>query len=95
MFHLLKEYQGTTQHCIIFNLFGSLSNIYQANPKTYKILLIRLLEPNLSYQNIADRLNTSKQLIAYHLQKAKDLLPELNLAFLVDQRKFPKNRKSA
>ena len=95
IFHLLEKHQGTDQHCIIFNLFNKLQLIYSSNPKTYKVLLIKLLEPHLSYSEIALRINGSKQLVDFHLKKAKTLFPELSEAILIDTRKYPKSKKSA
>ena len=89
-FHLLQQKEG--EQYSIFDLFTGLAKIYKSNPKTYRIVLIKLISPHLSYQQIANQIGCDKQLIHFHLKKAIGIFPELDYSIIIDRRKYPKEQ---
>ena len=88
--HLLQQKEG--EKYSIFDLFAGLTKIYNSNQKTYRIVLIKLISPHLSYQQIATQLGCDKQLIHFHLKKAVKIFPELDYSIIIDRRKYPKKQ---
>lgn len=70
----------------IIQLLGRLSSLHKASPRTFEIALTKLLYPGLSYNDIAERYGTSKQMVAYYLDRAKKLVPQIESAILIDRR---------
>lgn len=74
----------------VIRLLNNIVLFYDNSPRGFDIVLTKVLHPEKSYQEIAKEQNTSKQLVDYHLKRAKELLPELESAILVDRRHHPK-----
>jgi hypothetical protein len=74
----------------LIRLLNRIVLFYDNSPRGFDIVLTKVLHPEMSYQDIATEQNTSKQLVAYHLKRANEVLPELESAVLVDRRHHPK-----
>lgn len=74
----------------IFKLIDSLKVLYCYNKRTFRIVLIKILNPEKSYEKIAQDECCDKQLIDYHLKRALQLVPVLSSAILIDKRRLHK-----
>lgn len=79
----------------IFYFTEKLKEIFNANPKTLKIALLKIVHPSKSFSSLGQEINGDKQLVDYHLRKARQIFPEIDKAFIIDKRKYPiaKRRK--
>ena len=71
----------------VVQLLHHVCEIYHSNPLGFSITLTKLLHPEMTYTQIGDRHNTSKQLVAYYLKQSVKLVPLLQCALLVDRRR--------
>ena len=55
-------------------------------PETYKFVDAKMMDPTLSYSQLAERFSCRKQNVLYHLKKAVSIHPELSSALIVDTR---------
>jgi ribosome-binding protein aMBF1 (putative translation factor) len=74
----------------IIRLLNSIALLYSNSSLGFNVTVAKVLNPGLSYQDIAEKYGTSKQLVSYHLDRSKKLIPTLESAILVDHRHQPK-----
>jgi hypothetical protein len=71
----------------VVQLLHHVCEIYHSNPLGFSITLTKLLHPEMTYTQIGERHNTSKQLVDYYLKQSVKLVPLLQCAILVDRRR--------
>ena len=71
----------------VVQLLHHVCEIYHSNPLGFSITLTKLLNPEMTYTQIGERHNTSKQLVDYYLKQSVKLVPLLQCAILVDRRR--------
>ena len=75
----------------VVQLLHHVCEIYHTNPLGFSITLTKLLNPEMTYTQIGERHNTSKQLVDYYLQRSIKLVPLLKCAILVDRRRVARS----
>jgi len=71
----------------LVQLLNHVCELYQNNPLGFSITLTKMLNPEMSFSEIGERHNTSKQLVDYYLKRIVSLVPLLEPAILVDRRR--------
>lgn len=88
LFYLQNDVESVYK---IFYFTEKLKEILQSNPKTFQITLLKIINPHKSFSELAEDIGCDKQLIAYHLDKSRHIFPEIDKAFIIDKRKYPKS----
>jgi len=73
----------------ILQVLNQVCSIYRNNPACFSVTITKILHPEMSYEKIAERHNTSKQLVEYYLKRSIEQIPSLQSAILVDRRRIP------
>lgn len=71
----------------LVQLLHHVCELYHNNPLGFSITLTKMLNPEMSFTEIGERHNTSKQLVDYYLKRVTALVPLLKPAILVDRRR--------
>lgn len=88
LFYLQNDVESVYK---IFYFTEKLKEILHSNPKTLKIALLKIVHPHKSFTELAEEINCGKPLIHYHLARAREIFPEIDKAFIIDKRKYPKS----
>jgi len=75
----------------VVQLLHHVCEIYHSNPLGFSITLTKLLNPEMTYTQIGERHNTSKQLVDYYLKRIIKLVPLLSCAILIDRRRVARS----
>lgn len=86
---LLTEASGDDVQAILFVLIPIFQKLYKYDPRTLRIVLNKMKNPSKSYRQIAIEEKTSKQVVNYHVNKAKEIEPMLDKSLLIDRRYIP------
>ncbi len=80
---------GESLHSLLISLAKTvriLVEMKEKYPETYKFVDAKMMDPTLSYSQLAERFSCRKQNVLYHLKKAVSIHPELSSALIVDTR---------
>ena len=82
----------SNQASSLWEFFGTLSALSQEKPRTYSVVRLRILNPQATYQELADELGMQRQGVENHLKMCAELVPELRPALVNPLKPLRKNR---
>ena len=79
---------------LLWDFLGTMSALSREKPATYRVVRLRILMPDATYQELADELGMHRQGVEMHLQKCAELIPDIRVGLVNPNKKLRTNKET-